>query len=552
MVGRILRTLGTPVRGLHEAAYVLAGLTLAAQALALLRDRLFAHHFGASEILDLYYAAFKVPDLVFALIASLVSAYVLIPRLARADEGESKRLISETASFLLIGGGVVSVGLAVFAPQLLFFLFPSFLRSAHAAEFVMLARILLIQPILLGLSSIATSVLQVHRRIFLFALSPVLYNLGIIAGIEFLYPRYGLIGIGFGVLLGAVLHLGIQLPSLIEAGLFPRLIVPDLKRMRDIIKDSVPRSLALGMGSFVTLGLTAIAAKLSAGSVSVFNLAANLEGVPLALIGASYATAAFPALAEHAGNNDDDGFRTTLRAAARHLIFWSAVITILTIVLRAHIVRAILGSGAFDWDATRLTAAVLAILAVALIAQGMTLLASRAFYAAHRSWNPLLIQLVGAVISLAGGWLMLHASITHPVFRFFIESLFRVSDVGGTGVLMVALGAALGQVVMGILAFITLGTVAKGVAASLVRPLLEGIGAAIIGGAAAYTSLAFTGSIAPLTTLTAVFTEALVAGMVGLVAAAAVLLLLENEEFKDVYRALHGFSTRLLPPQSEF
>ncbi len=552
MVGRLLRSLTTPVRGLHEAAYVLAALTLASQILALLRDRLFAHHFGASEVLDLYYAAFKIPDLVFALVASLVSAYVLIPRIAGYSHEESKRLISETSSFLIIGGGVTSLVLAVFAPMFLFKLFPTFEHSAHATEFVWLARLLLVQPILLGLSSIATSVTQVHRRFFLFALSPVLYNLGIIGGTFFLYPRFGLLGIGAGVVIGAVLHLGIQLPTLMHAGLFPRLVFPSPRRMWSVMKDSVPRSLALGMGSFVTLALTALAAKQGTGSVSIFTLAGNLEGVPLALIGASYATAAFPALAEHAGKNDSNAFIATLTTAGRHLIFWSAVVSILTIILRAHIVRAILGSGAFDWDATRLTAAVLAVLVVGLIAQGLILLASRAFYAAARSWNPLIIQIVGAFVSLIGAQTMLWLSGAHPLFRFFIESLFRVSDVSGTGVLMIALGATLGQILMGLLALLTLSSVAKGVARSFARPFLEGLAAAILGGAASYGILAFTGNIAPLTTLFSVFTEAFIAGIVGLIASAAVLALLENEEFRDVYQALHGLRTRLLPPQSEF
>lgn len=552
MVGRIFRSLGAPVRGLHEAAYVLAALTLASQVLALLRDRLFAHHFGASEILDLYYAAFKVPDLVFALVASLVSAYVLIPRIAGHSHEDSKRLIAETTSFLFIGGGVVSLALAVFAPQFLFRLFPTFEHSTHAAEFVWLARLLLIQPIILGLSSIAMSVTQVHRRFFLFALSPVLYNLGIIGGVYFLYPIWGLLGIGVGVVIGALLHLLIQLPTLAEADLFPRLVIPSASRMWGVMKDSVPRSLALGMGSFVTLGLTALAAREGTGSVSIFSLAANLEGVPLALIGASYATAAFPALAEHAGKKDSGAFTATLTAAGRHLIFWSAVLTVLTIVLRAHIVRAILGTGAFGWDATRLTSAVLAILVVGLIAQCLILLASRAFYAAHRSWNPLLIQIAGALVSLAGAGTALWLSGAHPLFRYFVESLFRVSDIPGTTIIMVALGATLGQLFMGILALLTLGSVARGVAGNFMRPLLEGFGAAIIGGAASYGALAFMGNIAPLTTLTSVVTEAFLAGMVGLIASAAVLALLENEEFRDVYRALHGFGTRYLAPQSEF
>ena len=96
-----MRALARPIRGLHQAAYLLAALTLASQVLALLRDRTFAHTFGAGQILDLYYAAFRMPDLVFALVSSLVSAYVIIPRITGADRESTRRLLSESATFLL-------------------------------------------------------------------------------------------------------------------------------------------------------------------------------------------------------------------------------------------------------------------------------------------------------------------------------------------------------------------------------------------------------------------------------------------------------------------
>lgn len=552
MVGRILRRLEAPVRGLHEAAYVLAALTLASQGLALLRDRLFASSFGAGETLDLYYAAFRIPDLVFALIASLVSAYVLIPRIAGASHEDAKRLIDETSSFLLIVGGVIAGALAYFAPTLLFLIFPNFENAAGADGFVLLSRILLLQPIILGLSSIAMSVTQVKRKFFVFALSPVLYNLGIIGGI-YLYPYYGLPGIGVGVVLGACAHIALQIPTLLEARLFPRFRIPSIRLMAGVISDSIPRSLALGVGSVTVLMLTVLVGRTGEdGGVSIFSLATNLAAVPLALIGASYATAAFPSLAEKAQKGDSAAFTATLSVALRHLIFWSAAITVLVIVLRAHIVRAILGAGAFDWDDTRLTAAILAILITALIAQGIVLLSSRAFYAARRSWNPLVIQLVGLGVSGAFALYFLYLSHTHMTFRFFVEALFRVTDVPGTGILMVALGAAAGQLLMGLLALVTLSRVAPGLARQILRPLAEGLSAAIIGGALAYLMLALLGNIAPLTNLAAVFTQGAIAGMVGLAAAAGILSLLENKEFQDLYHSLKRLSARALPPQSEF
>ena len=549
MVSKILGRITAPVRGLHQAAYLLAALTLAAQLLALLRDRIFAHSFGASETLDLYYAAFKVPDLVFALVASLVSAYVLIPRIAGSGKKEARALISETTSFLLLVGGALCVVLAIFAPQVVFSFFPDFQDSSQADAFVLLVRILLLQPLLLGLSGILTSVTQIERKFFLFAISPVLYNLGIIFGTLFLYPIYGLSGIGIGVVIGALLHVGIHIPVVMKARLLPHFRFPSRAVIRSVVSDSAPRSMALGMSAVTTLVLAALAVQVGEGSVAIFTFASNLEAVPLALIGASYATAAFPVLAEQMGQKKYEEFRATLTAAARHLIFWSSAVLVLFIVLRAHIVRIILGSGAFDWDATRLTAAILAILVLALIAQGFVLLASRAFYASGKSWNPFFIQLGGVLVSGLSAWGMLKLSGSYPFLGYFVEALFRVEDVPGASILFIALGALFGQLVMGVIAFITLKDVAPGVGKDLVRPLFEGLGAAILGGSAAYGTLSFMGNIAPLSNLFLVFTQGAVAGMVGLVVSAGILVLLENKEFRDLYQTLRKLtSTRALSP----
>lgn len=551
MVQGILKTLGTSIRGLHQAAYLLAAFTLASQLLALARDRIFAGVFGAGPDLDLYYAAFKIPDLVFALVASAVSAYVLIPRIASAGREETRALLSQAVSFVVVVGGLCCLVLYAFAHEALSVLFPEQMARS-GEEFVAVARILLLQPILLGISGIVGSVTQVKRRFALYALSPVLYNAGIIAGALFLYPAFGLPGVAWGVIIGSVLHLAIHIPVLSEAKALPRPALPSWRALWPVARDSLPRSFALAAGAVTTLALTSLAALSGEGGVAVFTLAMNLEAVPLALIGASYATAAFPVLAEQAGAERSEAFRATVAAAARHLIFWSSVAAVLVIVLRAHIVRALLGTGAFDWNDTRLTAAILGILVVGLVAQGIVLLASRAFYAANRSWNPLIVQAAGFAVSLmaaAGGIALAEAS---PVARYFVEAMLRVEDVPGTLVLFIALGATLGQLVMAAIALMTLGSVAPGVARSLMRPALEGIAAAVIGGAAAYGALTFMGNIAPLTTLFAVLAQGLAAGMVGLIAAASVLILLENKEFRDVYESLRRItSSRILPPLSE-
>lgn len=532
----IFERITAPILGLHQVAYLLAGLTLASQLLALLRDRTFAHTFGAGEVLDLYYAAFRVPDLVFALVASLVSAYVLIPRITGMDRESTRRLLSESATFLFGFGGLICVFLAIFMPSFLSFLYPSFVNSVHQDEFVLLSRILLIQPILLGLSGVLGSVTQVHRRFTLFALSPVLYNIGIIAGTVFLYPTFGLIGIGFGVIIGAVAYLSVNIPVVIGEGVMPKLRMPTFSLMLSVMRDSVPRSLALGVGSVTALALTAIASRLGTGSVSVFTFATNLEAVPLALIGSSYAIAAFPALSEASASEKRDDFTRILSSSARHIILWSVVALGLIIVLRAHIVRVVLGTGAFDWNATRLTAAMLAILAVGLAAQGLVILFSRALYAARQSWRPLFYQLAGCALTI------ILALILLPIGKEGVPSslavFLRVGDVSGTGILFLALAATFGQIFLAVLSLFALRNIAPGLAGMLNRPLMDGCFAAVAGGAATYAVLLVEGGIAPLTTLMSVFTQGLVAGIVGLSVAGLALFVVENEEFRIVTSAL--------------
>ena len=555
MVRRIYERIAVPVRGLHQAAYLLAALTLASQALALLRDRTFANVFGAGQVLDLYYAAFRVPDLVFALIASLVSAYVLIPRITGMDREETRRLLSESATFLFGVGGIICIVLAVFMPQFLAFLYPSLISSPYQTEFILLARLLLLQPILLGLSGVLGSVTQVHRRFILFAISPVLYNLGIIFGTVFFYPRWGLTGIGFGVIIGAIAHLAVNLPVILEAGVFPRFRWPRFALMMPVIRDSVPRSLALGMGSVTALFLTAFASRIGTGAVSVFTFASNLEAVPLGLIGASYAVAAFPALSEASAIERRDEFTRILSASARHIILWSIVALGLIAVLRAHLVRVILGTGAFDWNATRLTAALLVVLAVGLVAQGLILLFSRALYAARQSWRPLIYQIAGGALTV----FLAVAFLATPSAGLpsFLAAFLKVGDVPGNTILLVALAATLGQIFLVILSLFALRSVAPGLGRTLMRPLVDGSVAALAGGVAAYITLVLEGGIAPLTTLMSVFIQGLVAGIVGITFAALALFLVENEEFRIVVGALdklirtHTGRSAALAPSAE-
>ena len=301
MVRRIAELLFAPVRGLHEAAYLLALFAVFSQLLALIRDRLFAAYFGAGAVLDTYYAAFKIPDFMFVSIASLVSIYVLIPFLTECLEHskEKTREFIDTVftffSFVLIGVGLCAF---VLTEMLVSLLFPGFVGGEYFDDLVMVTRIMLLQPLFLGVSNLLASITQIKGRFVLYAASPLLYNLGIIIGILALYPTFGIAVLGWGVVLGAILHLLLQVPFIAREGLMPRITFRlSFDRVKRVVLVSFPRTLTLASNQIVLLVLVSFASLLSVGSISVFQFALNLQSVPLAIIGISYSVAAFPTLA---------------------------------------------------------------------------------------------------------------------------------------------------------------------------------------------------------------------------------------------------------------
>ena len=195
MVERFFRTLGREITGLHEAAYLLAGFVFLSQLLALLRDRLLAHFFGAGTQLDIYYAAFRIPDFLYITLASLVASAVLIPFISQklGEKEEAKKFFNSI--FTLFFGLMALASVVVFfaLPFLSRFVAPGLSIQAQN-ELVGLSRIILLSPFLLGLSGLFASVTQTLRRFFVYAISPVLYNVGIILGINYFYATFQLAG----------------------------------------------------------------------------------------------------------------------------------------------------------------------------------------------------------------------------------------------------------------------------------------------------------------------------------------------------------------------
>jgi len=533
-----IRVLATEVQGLQRAVYVLALFALLSSLLALLRDRIFAHMFGAGETLDLYVAAFRIPDLLFVAMGALVSVYVLIPELARRTADDQRDYIDTIIAGFSLLVILLCSSAALAAPYILSLLFPQFVELGLLPKLALLTRIMLLQPILLGFSNILGAITQSRHRYVLYAISQPLYNVGIIIGALVFYPVFGIAGLALGVVLGALLHVGIQLPSIMADNYllrWPRFLEP--RALLSTAAVSIPRALALSMNQITFSGLIALAGLLSSGSIAVFNFAFNLQSVPLAIIGASYSVAAFPGLAAALAAGERSRFLDQMATVARYVIFWSLPVTALIIVLRAHIVRVVLGSGAFDWTDTRLTAACFALFALSLVAQGLSLLIVRAYYASGRTFVPFLVSLGMAITTVLLGAASIGA-LHVPIIYNSVGALLRVADVPGVSVLALAFAYALSSIGGVIVLLIHFEHRFQGFFREIRSAILHATLAAGSAALAAYLVLQATGPITLASTVLTVFLHGFAAGIGGILAAGFVYWLLNGKEYTETLVAM--------------
>lgn len=556
MVRRVLNLVYSEIRGLHQAAYILALFAFGSQMLALVRDRLLAHSFGAGVELDLYYSAFRVPDLLYVLFVSVLSVYVLLPFVtkARASEGDKAAsvVLSQMFSLFVYFYVFIAILLTITAPYYIPYLFPGFGDST--GTLVHLVQILMLQPFFLGLSSLCGVVTQLSHRFVIYAISPLVYNIAIIFGITVLYPYFGLSGLVWGVVIGAFGHLLLQWPLVAKSELrFNFVKKIDWPFIKSVFAVAIPRALTLSTHQLVLLVFIGMATLLASGSVSVFQFAFNLQSVPLAIIGMSYSVAAFPVLADLYAKQNHKDFNNHLMTALRHIVFWSFPIVALVIVLRAQIVRVVLGSGAFDWNDTRLTAAVLAIFIVSLVAQSILLLLVRAFYAGGKTRIPLLTAMFGASVSLGSALVGLYFYDNFSYLRQLTESALRLTGVDGSEVLVLAFAFVLGTLAeLAVMLFLVIRNFGLSLSV-LFGQVTEALLASLVGGMTAYLTLIFVVDGINQETFIGIMLQGGVAGLVGLFAIILTYYLLGSKELNEIYRSYHAkiFKTDVIAPQQD-
>lgn len=557
MVKNFLKTINGEISGLHQAAYLLGFFAICSQVLALFRDRLLASHFGAGNTLDLYYSAFRIPDIIFVLVGSVVSISVIIPFLMeRMDKGheEAKKFIDTVFTFYFCFMLITSIVAYILTPYLMSRLFPLLSEGENFGKLVNLTRILLLSPAFLGFSNLLASITQTHKRFFIYATSPVFYNFGIILGILFLYPFFGLSGLGVGVALGAFFHFAIQIPYIVSVGLFPKLSFPvKLSFIKNIVLTSLPRTITVSSNEIAELFLISFASMFVPGSVAVFNFSFNLQSVPFSIIGVSYSLAAFPTLTRLFSSGNKEEFVGQMISSSRHIVFWSVPISVLFVVLRAQIVRTILGSGRFNWSDTRLTAAALALFTISLLAQNLVALFVRSYYSQGKTKTPLIMNIISAFLLVYISYNLVYIFQTSSFFRYFIESILKVSDIPGTAVLMLPLGYSIGLFINLIIHWLGFHFHFPKFSRPVTRTLFEVFGSSTIMGYVTYKCLEFFGSRLDLNTLLGIFLQGFFSGIIGIFTGVVVLYFLGSQELSEVWSTLHKkiWKAKVVSPDAE-
>lgn len=394
---------------LRRGASLLSLLTLASYITGLARDMLLARLLGAGPVLDIYNAAFAVPDVLLNIFIAGALSAAFIPvfseLLVRKQTEEANQLASAMLIWAPITMGTIAAGAFVAMPWLAPLVAPGF-SPADQATLIEVSRLMLISPIIFALSNTLGSMLVAYDRFMAYGLSPVLYNLGIIGGI-WLAIDMGPTGLALGTIIGATLHLMSRLVAVARSHFTPTTAINHATvHLKRVGKLMLPRMAGQPIEQLTFLLFTSVASGLGAGSIAILNFARNFQSVPVALFGISMSTAIFGSLSRYWAVGDRAGFERTLKEAFPPLIGVALLSTLFYILFSGIVVGVFLGSGRFDGATITTTSSLLAWFALAIPAESCIHLFVRGFYAIHDTWTPILISVPGlGLIWLLSSWL---------------------------------------------------------------------------------------------------------------------------------------------------
>ena len=454
--------------GLARAGLVVSGAFLISRILGWVRLVVIADTFGASADLDAFFAAFRIPDLIFQLVAAGALSSALIPvvsALLAADEGaRAWRVVSTVTTLMLCGLAILAGLLFVLAPLVMPAITPGF-GPAQLERTVGLTRIMLLSPIFLAMGAVATSTLNAGGRFAASAVAPIVYNLAIIGGAVVLAPALGVEGLAIGVVVGSLGHLAVQLRPLARLGFRyePRIEWGD-PHARQALLLMAPRAFGLGAGQVTFIVVTALASTLGTGAVTDFNIAFTLLQIPIGVIGVPLGIVLLPSLSRAAAVGREVEFAGLLTKALRLLLYALIPIAGLIAVLRRPLIDILFGGGRIgDPDLDRIATTLLWFL-TGLAAHALIAVLARAFYARQDTLTPVLaavaavalnsslaIVLVGP-LGLGGIALAIALAAWMEAMLLVVVLRRRVSHLRLRGLGRVALEAIAGTLVAGAIA----------------------------------------------------------------------------------------------------
>ena len=453
----------------RNSIYAMMVLLFITKILGFLKLRIIAQLFGASHELDIFWAAFTIPDALFMIVIAGSLNAAIIPLFSSVFKSEGEKELNKFFLNLMIAISslvmFIALILFVFAPQISQFLISSDLfqnisnfnnriTPNDMELFVKLTRIMMISPVLLGISTIVTGYLQSRKQFFVTSLAPLIYNIAMVLGPIFFVSilKMDVTGIALSALLGSFLHFSIQIPPLKKY--FSEKIKFSILGLVNALKDTqIWRALKLALPKmFSTFGEqvnvivnTMISFSLKAGALSAYKFALSLYLFPVNIIGSAIAQSILPELSESA--DDPQEFKKILNKSLQQALFLVLPLVGILLILRLPIVRLVYGVGEFDWTATLLTAWCLVLLSVAIIGQTLSQLLLRAFYALKSTWLPFFALGVGILVNITFAFLLTNFLSHYFDWRPILQQIgSQISSANGNGLLEV-LKSFLGDIV---------------------------------------------------------------------------------------------------------
>jgi putative peptidoglycan lipid II flippase len=404
-----------------SAALVLSMASGVNAVLGFLKNRLLAYYFGVSNELAIFYTADKIPNLIYSIVIVGAVSTVFIPtftNLLKKDEERAYKVASAIITSVMVLFVILGIVIYVEAPKIIYLLSLGKFSPQEIQLGTNLMRIMMVSQILLVGGSLVTSILQSYKYFLVPAMAPIFFNIGMLFGTIALSKSSGIFGPAHGVLLGALLHLGTQIP-LLRRTRFKYTFTPNLsdKNFEKAAALVPPRLLQVALASGVQTIHNSLAILVSNSSVIFLKFATQLQFFPVSIFGLSMAAASLPTLSAQTTEDSLDKFKRSLYTSIHQMLYLVMPLSAILFVLRVPVVRIVYGVSNFPWEATIKTSYVLGFFSLSIFAQSTNYMLTRAFFALKNTKTPVYVSLITALINLG-------LSITFiTVFKFEVWSI---------------------------------------------------------------------------------------------------------------------------------